>query len=1114
MRVSLLTELCVTNRLLSIRLLGEFTLAYGNIPVTGVAMPRLQALLTYLLLHRNAPQSRQHLAFLFWPDTAEAQAYTNLRQLLHHLRRAWPAVEDFLQINPRTLQWKPDAVFTLDIVAFEQALAQAAAIPDAQVEVARVRLAEAVALYGGDLLPDCYEEWLLTERERLRQCLLNALQQLVLLCERQRDYPAAIHHAHRLLRTDPLHETTYRRLMRLHALNGDRASALRTYHTCAHMLARELGAEPNSGTQEVYARLLALERPLTPEAAPAARTAGMERLVGRRAEWEKLQAAWQTAIHGHAHFVCIMGEAGIGKTRLAEELLNWARHQGITTARTRSYAAEGDLAYAPVIEWLRSEALQATLMRLEPIWRTELARLLPELLAQQPQLPRPEPLAERWQRQRLFEALARAVLAGTQPLLLAIDDLQWSDLETLEWLHYLLRFDPKARLLVVGMMRPEEVDDQHALTTLLLHLRSAGQVTEFELNRLDLDETAVLAAQITDQPLDTKATMHLYRQTEGNPLFVVEMVRMAWRSGDNEGERQEEPTKPASLSAVPPKVHAVIQARLSQLSPPARALANLAAVIGRAFTFAELAQAGDSDQESLVRALDELWQRRIVREHGVNAYDFSHDYIREVAYAGISPVRRRACHARIAETFRQLYENDLDVVSAVLAVHCERAGIPAQAIRWYQQAAGVAERRFDYRSAIHYLDASLALQKDLPDTKQRTDQELTLLLAKTANLVVVHGFTSPEVAKVNAQVEPIVERIDDDRLRFRTLARLRQFYSVAGNMEKAYKYAEQLLSLALRLQEPELQPDAYHAWGIVNLQLGRFPLAKQALVQGQAQQVKQGSNSLATEVSYRGSAPTLGGLAFTLWLLGYPDQALAKMSEALALAETAANPFQLSITLFHATLLYGHMRAATLISAPAARVLALDTQYDIRMSGPAGALARGWLLAEQGDIAEGIAQMRAGINGYKAFNHTMYQTHRLGLLAVAQLKAGQLDTASSTLDEAFSLSEQSGQRSWDADLYRLKGELLRAGHAPDTEATTYYEQALQIARQQAAKSLELRATLSLARLWQQQARLAAAHAMLAEIYSWFTEGFETTDLQEAKALLEELNSQIRAQSSP
>jgi predicted negative regulator of RcsB-dependent stress response len=325
-------------------------------------------------------------------------------------------------------------------------------------------------------------------------------------------------------------------------------------------------------------------------------------------------------------------------------------------------------------------------------------------------------------------------------------------------------------------------------------------------------------------------------------------------------------------------------------------------------------------------------------------------------------------------------------------------------------------------------------------------------------------------------------------------------------MEKAQKYAEQLLNLARRLEESELLIAAYQACGVVNLQLGRLSVAKQHLVQGEALEIKKRSDPFPIEDGHRGKASILANLALTLWLLGYPDQALVKISESLAVVETMVHPFQLSIVLFFATLLYGHMHKATLIATPIARVLALDAQYHISISGPAGALAQGWLLAEQGNFAEGIAQMRAGIDGYKAFNHMMFQTHRLGLLIEAQLKAKQFDIAATTLAEAFALAEQSGQRSWDADLYRLKGDLLCVTNARDPEAVACYEQAIQIARQQSAKLLELRAAMSLARLWQSQGKSTEARALLEPVYNWFTEGFATVDLQAAQTLLAELTA--------
>ena len=217
-------------------------------------------------------------------------------------------------------------------------------------------------------------------------------------------------------------------------------------------------------------------------------------LIGRHQEWERLKAAWREAAGGKAHFVVVMGEAGIGKTRLVEELLGWARRQGLSTSRTRSYAAEGRLAYAPAAEWLREEALHTALSRLSPVWLAEVSRILPELRLDHPNLPELEPVRESWQRQRLFEALSRAVLASGEPLLIVLDDMQWTDAETLAWLRYLLRFAPEARLLVAGTVRTDEMDAEPALAAFLSDLRRDGVITEITLGPLDAEEDFLLAA--------------------------------------------------------------------------------------------------------------------------------------------------------------------------------------------------------------------------------------------------------------------------------------------------------------------------------------------------------------------------------------------------------------------------------------------------------------------------------------------------------------------------------------------------------------------------------------------------------------------------------------------
>ncbi len=534
--------------------------------------------------------------------------------------------------------------------------------------------------------------------------------------------------------------------MRVLARKGQRSAALAQYERCRKLLGDELGVEPSAEMTALYEQIRdntlrieneqlrgkpareeqfsilnsqfsiqqhnlptpptppigreAYDRLVHPAAPPATGSALQTNLgetlmlVGRTQEWAKLQVAWRAAADGRPQVVVLAGEAGIGKTRLAEELTTWVGRQGIATATARCYAAEGAPAYAPVTAWLRSDALRPALSHLDTVWLTEVARLAPELLVEHPDLPRPTPLTEPWQHQHLRDALARAVLGSRQPLLLFIDDLQWCDLETLEWLHYLLRFDPQAPVLLAATVRSEELTAEHPLTTWLAAVRRARQTTEIELSPLDEAETAELVAQVTGAAPDAILAMQMYTETEGNPLFVVETVRAGVAPGPH---------------PLPSTMQAVIATRLAQLPPPARDLIHVAATIGRSFTVEVLAHATDSDDDALVRGLDELWQRRIVREHGDTTYDFSHDKIREVAYGEMSAARRRLLHRRVAAALEAVYTQDLDAVSGQIAAHYERAGQAERAVAYYRRAADVARQVYANADAIEHYRRALTL---------------------------------------------------------------------------------------------------------------------------------------------------------------------------------------------------------------------------------------------------------------------------------------------------------------------------------------------------------------------------------------------------------------------
>lgn len=457
---------------LHVHFLGGFRLVLDDQLVTSVSQRRQQALLAYLLLHRHTPQSRQYVAYTFWPDSAEGQAQTNLRKLFFALRKVLPHAEEYLFADSQSVSWRPKAAFTLDVAELEQALDRLE-----RVSVADVAAVEQVLrLYAGELFPACYEEWILPIRRSLHERVINVLTQAITRLEAQHEVQVALRTAEHILRLDPLYETGYRHLMHLRALKRDRTGALRAYHECVTKLEQELGVSPATETQALYQHLLTAGAQATPSPTPML-VQRHERvpLVGRKQEWLMLQQAWREMTGCHPQLVTIWGEAGVGKTRLMEELLHWARLRPGSVGYARAYAAEGALAYAPITEWLRGEVLHNGLSQLEDLWQTELARILPELLTENPNLPPPAAMSENWQRQRFSEALARAVLAAPQPLILALDDLQWCDAETLAWLRYLLRFASKMPLLIVGTVRSEEVGEQHPLRDLVQQVQRVGQ---------------------------------------------------------------------------------------------------------------------------------------------------------------------------------------------------------------------------------------------------------------------------------------------------------------------------------------------------------------------------------------------------------------------------------------------------------------------------------------------------------------------------------------------------------------------------------------------------------------------------------------------------------------
>jgi DNA-binding SARP family transcriptional activator len=1084
---------------LDIRLLGGFLLRIDSAPRPPLRTARAQALLAYLILHRDVPQPRQHVAFLFWPDSSEHQARTNLRQALFSLRQALPGIDGLIAIDHQTLQWRPSVPCRVDVIEFDRALARAHDAARARdLACERDALQQAAELYRGDLLPTCYDDWIVPERERLHVQCVHALRRLVELLEAAREYEAALQHAERWARMEALEEDARAALMRLYTLKGDRPAALRVYHDFAAHLQRELGIAPDRALRDQAARLKAAEaRPPAQAAERGHERSGLLPLVGRTREWRALLEAWHRAEVGQVRLALIRGEAGIGKSRLAQELLAHLSGQGIAAARTRAYAAEGRLSFAPVTEWLRGPAIRGAISRLERPWLTEVARLLPELLTQHPDLPPPSPLTEYWQRRRFFEALARAALAGGGPRLLLLDDVQWCDTETLEWLRFLMHFDPRARLLVVATARSEELTPEHPASTLMDALRSDDQLTDISLGPLDAAEAAKIAGQVAGRLLSEDQATRLYHETEGNPLFVVEMAR----SGSGADIPTATPDVAAAVlasPALPPKVYAVISHRLAQLSADARALAELAATIGRAFSADVLASASDLSEDAFDRALDELWRRRIVREASGSdtlAYDFSHDKIRDVAYAEVSPAQRRRLHRRAAQALEQVNPHDLDAVSAQIAAHYEKAGMAAQAVAFYRRAAGLAQRVYAYQDAMGLLRRGLSLLNQLSDPHERAVRELQLHLDLASPIRITHGWASPALEGPLERAAELSARVGDADQQARAQINLATFYQVRAEFARVRELSARLVP---RLRSPKA--DTYIAMARTNV-VGWLLMQTSdwEAIEAEYWRAREAYDEAqhAEHVALIGADLGVLNIAWSahaLWFRGLADQALQRGREAVALADRLAHPFSRALALSYLAMQHALRREVEHTLACASQAYDIAERHSVAYYRAWSDVLLCWAAAKQSPGGGAAVRIEQALNGFRATGGRIRLTLYLSLLAECLGESGATEAALAALDEAFDFADRTGERWLDAELYRLRGELLR--HSANwSEADACLNKALEIGRERQEPPLELRAALALARRHRR-------HTTLVEVaLARFCEGFDQPDLRAARALL-------------
>jgi tetratricopeptide (TPR) repeat protein len=603
-------------------------------------------------------------------------------------------------------------------------------------------------------------------------------------------------------------------------------------------------------------------------------------------------------------------------------------------------------------------------------------------------------------------------------------------------------------------------------------------------------------------------------RTDGVPLFVEELTKMVLESGLLQEQADHyELLGPLPSLAIPTTLHDSLMARLDRLTN-AKDVAQLGAILGRTFPYELLQAVSPWNEERLQHALTRLVDAELLHQRGVPpqvTYIFKHTLVQETAYQSLLKSKRQQYHQQTAYTLEQRFPEIATTQPELLAYHYTEAALPMQALPYWQRAGQHAVERSANVEAISHFTKGLELLKPLPEAPERAQQELTLQLAMGSPLLMLKGHTAPEVEHAYARAYELAQQIGDGPQRFSALVGLWRFYFSQSRLERARELAEQCFTLAQRLQDVRLLQEAHMALGSTFLHLGEYVAARASLEQGIALYDPEQCRILAFS---RGTDPgvvCLARVAWTLWMLGYAEQALERSREALALAQDISHAYSLAFALHFAGLIHQCRREVQIVQEWAEAEMALSNAqgFDYWLEG--GMIRHGWALVQQGVVEEGITQLRQGLDSWLARGNDLGKTHVFARLAETYGKAGQTAEGLGVLAEALAAVRNNAEHLYEAELYRLKGELLlqsgvrglepegRQSHMAEVEAC--FRQALDIARHQQAKSLELRATMSLVRLWQAQGKHAEACQMLTGIYGWFTEGFDTPDLQEAKALL-------------
>jgi len=858
-----------------------------------------------------------------------------------------------------------------------------------------------------------------------------------------------------------------------------------------------------SPPQRAY-KVLGQRRQRAPAGSYPARTGTP--FVGRARELATLHDVWTGVCEGQGHVVGVVGEPGMGKSRLVAEFRASLRQTPHTYVQGHCVSFGPAMAYGPVLTLLRhacgiAESDRPTLVAAKVQRRLHEVGLDPavaapyllHLLGSASESEQLAGLSSAEYQASTFAVLVQLSLYSSRqdPLVIEVEDLHWVDATSEAWLAALAERLAGARILLLVTFRPGYQP----------RWMGKSYATQVALSRLTPHDSAQVVQALLPTPQMSTALLHeIVTKANGNPFFLEALTRSVAEQGT-----------PQPPPALPDTVHAVLTARLDRLTPAAKRVLQMAAVIGKEVPCALLAALTGLSREALAEILAQLQAAELLHETCLvpeSVYTFKHVLIQETAYQALLESSRRQYHLQIAQILAERFASTAAQQPAWLAHHYTEAGCPEPAVPYWQQAGQHAVDRAAHTEAMAHFTQALTLLRTLPMTPARARRELTLQCSLGVQLAT-RGAATPEVERTYARALELCQQMGNAEALFPVLYGLSRLYKKRGQLQRARDLGEQLLVLAQQHGEAALLLRGHYALGDALLWLGEFPAARVHLEQGIAVYDPQQHDTHDLLYEADPWLGCLGALSVTLWCLGYPDQAQQRSAAALALAHELAHPYSLARVLVDAAYLDWFCREWSRLQERAEALRTLAAAHGFAELYARATYRYGLALVKQGQLAEGLAQFHASVEALQGMQSGDAQAFRLTQLAELYRYMGQPEAGLQAMAAAMAADTEA--RFAAAERSTIKGELLLLLPCPDThQVESCFQQALATARRQQAKMFELRAALCLGRLWQHQGKRDAARQLLAPVYGWFTEGFATVDLQEARALLDELHLKGRS----